>query len=100
MVKDKRYKTVKNLIDGGYIITFRQIFDTLPKSVLYKHLGINSVRFKNLIYHVDLFILKDIFRMANYFEVEGDIMLQLIYKQYLEDHIPNKSSKRAKTKEN
>lgn len=98
MVKDKRYKTVKNLIDGGYVVKFRQIFDTLPKSVLYKHLGINSVRFKNLMFHVDLFVLKDIFRMADYFEVDGDILLKIIYNQYVEDHSSTKTIKKVRSK--
>jgi len=100
MVKDKRYKTVKNLIDGGYVIKFRQIFDSIPKSVLYKHLGMNSVRFKNLMFHVDLFVVKDIFRMANYFEVDNDVMLKLIYNQYIEDHSSDKTNKKVKSKEN
>lgn len=82
MKKDKRYTTVKNLISGGYIKTFHEIFETIPKSVVYKDLGMNSVRFNNLLKNVDLFVLKDIFRIATLLETDEKIILDLIYTQY------------------
>lgn len=82
MAKDKRYNTIKNLISGGYIKSFEEIFDTLPKSVLYKDLGMNSTRFTKLVKHVDLFILKDIFRIAALIGVEEKTMLDVIYNSH------------------
>ncbi len=64
MAKDKRYTTAKNLILGGYIKSFREIFNVVPKSVVYKDLDMNNVHFNDLFDHVDKFILKDIFRIA------------------------------------
>ena len=82
MAKDKRYTTVKNLISGGYIKSFQEIFETIPKSVVYKDLGMNSVRFNDLLQNVDRFILRDIFRIAVLIEVDEKIILDLVYAQY------------------
>jgi hypothetical protein len=82
MAKDKRYTTVKNLISGGYIKSFQEIFDTIPKSVVYKDLGINNVRFNNLLNNVDQFILKDLFRIAALIEIDEKAILDLVYIQY------------------
>jgi hypothetical protein len=90
MPKDKRYTTVKNLIGGGYIKSFEEIFDTIPKSVLYIDLGMNNTRFNNLAENVELFVLKDIFRMAALFEVDEKVMIDLIYSQ----HLKNKKAKK------
>lgn len=81
-MKDKRYNTVKNLISGGYIKSFHEIFDTLPKSVLYKDLGMNSARFNKLLNNVEGFILKDIFHIAALIGIDEKIILDLIYAQY------------------
>lgn len=89
MTKDKRYTTVKNLISGGHIKNFREIFDTLPKSVVYKDLGMNNTRFTNLMYHVELFIVQDLFRIADLLGTDKKHLLDLIYQQYTEDERSN-----------
>ncbi len=83
--EDRRYTTVKNLISGGYIKSFLEIFDILPKSVVARDLGINNVRFSKLIDHVQLFLLKDIYRFAEFIEVDGMDLLYLIHQKYMED---------------
>lgn len=82
MTKDKRYTTVKNLISSGYINSFDEIFDTLPKTVVCKDLGMNGIRFNALMENVDNFILKDIFRIAALIDIDEKILLDLIYAQY------------------
>ena len=82
MTKDKRYTTVKNLISGGYIKAFNEIFDTIPKSVVYIDLGMNSVRFNNLLDNVDFFVVKDLFRIAALIEIDEKVILDLMYNQY------------------
>jgi len=83
MAKDKRYTTIKNLISGGYIKSFEEIFDTLPKSVLYKDLGMNSARFAKLLRHPDLFILKDVFRIATLIGVDEKAILDLVFLSHM-----------------
>lgn len=90
MPKDKRYTTVKNLISGGYIKSFREIFDTIPKSVVYKDLGINSVRFNDLLDNVDHFVLKDIFRIGTLIGIDEKVILDLLFEQYRNDKEGNK----------
>ncbi|MET3886113.1 hypothetical protein ABIE54_005002 [Chitinophagaceae bacterium OAS944] len=85
MAKDRRYTTVKNLITGGYIKTFIEIFDTIPKSVVAHDLGFNSVRMTNLMNNVDRFILKDVIKLASLIEVDTMEILKLIYSQYVLD---------------
>jgi len=82
MAKDRRYITVKNLIAAGYIKSFREIFDTLPKSVVARDLGMNNMRFSRLMDNVDQFLLKDLFRFAAYLEIDELVLINLIYQQY------------------
>jgi len=78
MAKDRRYIRVKNLLSGGHIHSFPDIFLDIPKSVVARDLGINNVRFSKLINKVELFLLKDIYRFADLLEVDGMYLLHLI----------------------
>jgi hypothetical protein len=85
MAKDRRYTTVRNLIAGGYIKTFREIFDTLPKSVVAGDLRINNNRFTRLMENVHEFTLEDLFTIASLLEIENSKMLELVLNQYHAD---------------
>lgn len=85
MAKDIRYKAVKNLIAGGYLKTFREIFDSIPKSVIYKDLGMNNSHFTELMYNVHLFIVYDIFRIADLIGADPKSILDLVYNQHVAD---------------
>ena len=85
MVKDRRYRTVKNLISGGHIKSFREIFDTLPKSVVARDLGMNNTRFTRLMNNVDLFLVKDILRLASLLEIDDMVLINLVHQQYKGD---------------
>ena len=93
MIKDKRYKTIKNLIETGHITLFREIFDILPKSIVYKDLGMNNERFTNLMNNVELFLINDLFRIAELIETEKRKILEMVYNQYTAD---NKNIKRVR----
>jgi hypothetical protein len=92
MSKDRRYTIVKNLITAGYIKTFREVFETLPKSIMARDLGMNNTRFTNLMNNVDGFFLRDIIRMAVLLEISETTMYELIWQQYTID----KKSKKKK----
>jgi hypothetical protein len=92
MAKDRRYNTVKNLIVGGYIKNFIEIFDTLPKSVVAHDLGFNNVRMTNLINNVDRFMMKDLLKLASLIEVDGMEIIRLVYNQYVLDNKKRKKS--------
>jgi hypothetical protein len=82
MGKDKRYTTVKNLISGGFINSFQDIFETIPKSVVARDLGMNNVRISKLMNNVDGFVFKDIFRLAALLEVDKKILTILVCDQF------------------
>jgi hypothetical protein len=83
MEKDKRYKTIKHLIDGGHITLFNEIFDHIPKSKVAQDLGTNYNRLQRLISHVDEFKFKEIFTIGDFFEVEPQTMVSLVLNQYI-----------------
>jgi len=80
MEKDRRYTTEKKLITGGFLNSFGEIFDIVPKSVVARDLGMNNMRFSKLISQPDLFRLSDIFRLATLLEIDGLILLTLVIK--------------------
>ena len=86
MVRDKRYTVVKNLIQSGHITLFSQIFDVVPKSVMYKDLGMNNARFTNLMENVELFVINDLFRIAALIDTDKMKVLEIIFNQYQVDN--------------
>jgi hypothetical protein len=82
MAKDRRYITVKNLITAGYIKSFREIFETIPKSVVARDLGMNNARFTRLMNDVGSFTLEELFRLSVFLEIEGSIIVNLTLQQF------------------
>jgi hypothetical protein len=82
MAKDRRYKTINQLISGGHLKTLAEIFDTLPKSVVAKDLGVSLDRFTKMINEVERFSVRNLFRMAALIEVDEILILNLVYHQH------------------
>jgi len=85
MVKDKRYTIVKNLIAGGHIKNFRELFDAIPKTVVAHDLGINNVRFTELMDDMGRYFVKDLFKLSELIEVPEIEIMKLICNQYVSD---------------
>lgn len=83
MVKDKRYKTIKVLIEGGHIKTLSDIFDTIPRSVVAKDFGTNFTRFTRLIENPADFRLKELYTLAHLFDVDERKFIDLAHNQHL-----------------
>jgi hypothetical protein len=81
MAKDKRYKTVRNLITAGYVKSFPEILDTIPKTVIANDLKMHHQTFTKLIKYPDRFTFKDAFRIASLIEVDEFTIVNLIYTQ-------------------
>ncbi|HVU58524.1 MAG TPA: hypothetical protein VHD83_25860 [Puia sp.] len=96
MERDPRYKTAKILITSGHIKAFREIFDleVIPKSVVARDLGLNNVRFTQLMFNVEKFTYKDTFLIAALIGIDEQTITSLIIEQYLLD----KRSKKKKPK--
>ena len=84
-MKDKRYNTVGKLIRANELRTFDEILDTIPKTRLAIDLGINPERMNRLLDDIGLFVMKDLFALAELLEVETIAVLHLINNQHLRD---------------
>ena len=80
-MKDKRYKTVKILIETGNITTFGEIFDHIPKTMVADDLGIHFNRMARMIKSVNEIKVNDIFLFSGQFEIDAKVMFGLIYNQ-------------------
>lgn len=82
MQKDKRWKTVKILVEGGHVTEFSQIFEHIPKTAVADHLGIHFNRITKMIGNVSEIKMSDLFLFSSYFEIEAPILFSLIYNQH------------------
>lgn len=82
--RDHRYSLVKPMVDAGKIEVFNDIFKFIPKTKVATDLGKKVDRFNELMNNVEDFILKDLFLIAKFCELEEEKMLELVMKQYRE----------------
>lgn len=94
MVKDKRYKTVKLLIESQAIGLFSEIFDHIPVTTIAKFLGTNHPSLTKYINDPRLLQVGKVLQLAGYFEVDERLMLDLVHKQIVE----NRNKKRSSSK--
>jgi len=81
VMKDKRHKTVKILIETKNITTFADIFEHIPKTTVATELGIHFNRIAKMIENVGEIKVNDIYLFAGYFEVDETIIFELIKNQ-------------------
>jgi hypothetical protein len=77
-IKDRRYKSVLRLLEGGDIKTFTEIFDYLPRSILVNDLRQNYSTFTSKIIHPHRFTLFDLFSVSYWLEVEPEKLITLL----------------------
>jgi hypothetical protein len=80
--RDHRYSLVKPMVEAGKIEVFTDIFKFIPKTRVANDLGKKVDRFNELMNNVEEFILKDLFLIAKFCELDEDTMLRLVMKQY------------------
>lgn len=85
MTKDRRYKLVKDQISGGHLKSLRDIFEIIPKTVVLKDMKIHNLRFNELLRDVSLFLVKELFHLAELIEVDEKVILDLTHNQYIAD---------------
>jgi hypothetical protein len=83
--RHKGYRTIKLLIEGGQIKELRQIFDHIPKSVVYRDLGVNYNRFIRLLKQVHGFKLEELYHLASLIEVDEKVVVDLAHAQRVTD---------------
>lgn len=80
---DPRYSTIKVLIEAGHIKSIRDIFHFIPKTTVYRDLGINYNRFYRAIYDPSIFRLVELVRLAELFGLDARKFIEMAYEQSL-----------------
>jgi hypothetical protein len=96
MIKDRRYKLVKDQISGGNVKSFQDIFDILPKTVVLKDLRIHNQRFNKLLHDVSLFPLQELYKIADLIEIDAKIIIDLAHIHAHSQYIANRKKKAKK----
>ncbi|GAA0548136.1 hypothetical protein [Chitinophaga japonensis] len=80
MAKDRRYKTVKALIESGQLKNFQDIYDILPKSVIGADLKINYYKSTKHYNNPGTFEVDEIIKLSRLIEVDDVVLYQLLSK--------------------
>jgi hypothetical protein len=81
MTGDPRYGSIKVLIENGHINSIKDIFLYIPKTTVYKDLGINFNRFDRAIIDPSIFRLEELFVLAELFDVDAKKIIDMAYDQ-------------------
>jgi hypothetical protein len=82
-MKDKRYKAVKPCFEAGIIKKFADIFRHIPKTIVYRDVGIKYVRFSRAIHKPGNFKLDELCRMAELFEIDARTLIEFVMDEVL-----------------
>jgi len=83
---DKRYESIKFMIEAGHITEFKQIFHYFPKSLLGRHLHTNNPRMTRLVFNVNDLTVQEIVSISTLFNVDYTKMTRIVFTQYLKDN--------------
>jgi hypothetical protein len=90
MSNDHRYRDLKIRINAGDATEFRQIFETVPKTVIGHELLKNPGRMDDLMENPEKVTAKDIYKMSQLIKVAPAVILQMILTQYLKNNDKNR----------
>ncbi|GAB3429826.1 hypothetical protein [Niabella aquatica] len=85
MALDKKKINVKNLIEKGHIQTFKEILEYYNITPIIDHLGSSHQRVTKLFNQIGLFKIREIDKLADYFNVDVKLMFNLVYNQIIEE---------------
>ena len=85
MSQDRRFKDLKIRIEAGDIAEFREIFDTVPKTVVGYELLKNPARMEDLMENPEKVTVKDIYKISQIVKVKPGAIFDLTIKQYEKD---------------
>jgi hypothetical protein len=77
-MKDKRFTLAGKLIRTNEIKTLSGIIDLVPKTVVAKELGIKPERFNKVLDNIELFVVKDLVKLADSLEIELKAVLNVL----------------------
>ncbi len=94
---DHRYRKIKVLIESGHIKTFSEIFENIPKTVVYKDLCVNFKRFSKAIECPSLFEVRELMALAQMFGIDEKELIDFAWAQieiFRKQHKPKKATKK------
>ena len=74
---DPRYGTIKVLIESGHIKSIREIFQFIPKTTVYRDLGVNFNRFDRAIHDPSIFRIQELVILAELFQVDAKKLIDM-----------------------
>jgi len=80
-VQDNRYSTISVLIESGHVKSFRDIFQFIPKTTVYKDLGVNFNRFSKGVHDPSAFSMKELMVLAEMFGINAKLLIDMAYEQ-------------------
>jgi hypothetical protein len=95
MIRDHRYETVRKLITTGQLDTFREIIDTVPKTVIRKDLGMHHDTFDRLLNNPTKFTFANAIRLASLIQVDEMAVVKMLYNQCVVDRKIPKRKKQS-----
>jgi hypothetical protein len=84
-VKDERYAVLKTVLLSGQIKRLDQCFLILPKTTISKDLKVRPATFNKRINNVALFSIEEVQALADLFEVDYEVLNNILHNQYLEE---------------
>jgi hypothetical protein len=83
--RDPRYDLIKPMLVDGKVISFKDIFKYIPKTIVANDLGKKVDRFTELMNRVDQFTLEELFMIAKFCDIDEEQMLKLVLSEYLKN---------------
>ena len=96
MGMDKRRINVKKLIEKGHITTLREIPEYYQITLLVKYLKSSHQRLTKYFNDASLFRFKEISKIGEYFEVNDQIMCNLVLQQMKIDKAKKRTPQTSK----
>lgn len=78
--RDVRWGAVKDLIEAGKIKDFEGIFLIIPRTPVAQQLGMNYDKFSKKVLNHELFLIKDLRRLAKLIDMDEEIIIGMVVK--------------------
>jgi len=81
MKPDNRFSIAAKLYKAGYLNDLDDLFETVPSSVVARHLGFNNQRIVNLHQHPERWVLLDLIILGSLIDIDRREILNIILNQ-------------------
>lgn len=84
--RDTRYDLIEPMMSQGKIVSFKDVFKYIKKTVVANDLGKKVDRFTVMMHDPKKFSVGDLYRMSDLFKISARQVFELIDNEYLEKH--------------